>query len=110
MLHLDLKPENILISCDDFLSPECAVVNLIDYGLSLCYQNPDKTHIVKNKKMNFRGNILFASKNAFKSKSQSRRDDIISTFYLLLYNVEGGSYWLEQHFESKNNDFYRNIE
>jgi hypothetical protein len=38
---------------------------------------------------NFKGNLIFGSKNAFKGHSLSRRDDLISLAYLLVYLVDG---------------------
>jgi hypothetical protein len=37
----------------------------------------------------FQGNLIFASKNAFKLNTLSRRDDLISLVYFLLYLVDG---------------------
>jgi hypothetical protein len=37
----------------------------------------------------FFGNFLFASVNAFRFKTQSRRDDLISLCYMLVYMVDG---------------------
>ena len=34
---------------------------------------------------NFKGNMLFSSKNAFTGQTLSRRDDIISLVYLLVF-------------------------
>ena len=37
----------------------------------------------------FKGNLLFQSKNAFEGKTLSRRDDIISLIYLLVFLING---------------------
>ena len=37
----------------------------------------------------FKGNLVFGSKNAFKGQTLSRRDDLISLAYLILYFVDG---------------------
>ena len=37
----------------------------------------------------FKGNLVFSSKNAFKGQSLSRRDDLISLGYLLIYIMDG---------------------
>lgn len=48
----------------------------------------------------FSGNMIFASKNAFNMQTQSRRDDLISLCYFLLYLVDGDLAFLEQNSES----------
>ena len=45
-------------------------------------------HIPFEKK-DFQGNLAFSSLNAFNETSLSRRDDLISLFYLLIYLVTG---------------------
>ena len=37
----------------------------------------------------FKGNLIFGSKNAFRGQRLSRRDDLISLAYLLIYIVDG---------------------
>jgi hypothetical protein len=44
--------------------------------------------------------MIFASKNAFNMQTQSRRDDLISLCYFLLYLVDGDLAFLEQNSES----------
>lgn len=41
------------------------------------------------------GNLLFASKNAFLRLEQSRRDDLISMFYLMAFLISGRVAWHE---------------
>lgn len=51
------------------------------------YLKADGSHIAKEaeQKQQFNGNFLFASLNACRGNIQSRRDDIESVFYLLVY-------------------------
>jgi hypothetical protein len=37
----------------------------------------------------FKGNVVFASKNLFNLNTPSRRDDLISLCYLMLYMMDG---------------------
>ena len=68
-LHLDIKLDNILIS-------QTNEVVLIDYGQARKFKLPDGTHCPDTGEMEW-GNVHFASPNAFKDQTLSRRDDII---------------------------------
>ncbi len=48
-------------------------------------------HIKKEQVDAFRGNVAFASLNQMKFFSTSRRDDLISLFYFLVYLLKQGS-------------------
>ena len=67
-------------------------VNLIDFGLATPYLKDDgKTHVKKTLVNNFQGNIVFSSINQLKFYRTSRRDDIISIFYILVYLLKRGN-------------------
>ena len=83
-IHNDIKLENVLVGRDD---PQD--IHLIDYGLATQYRDKNGQHIVKKKLHSFRGNLLFASLNSCRGFNQSRRDDIESAFYLLVYLLNG---------------------
>jgi len=57
--------------------------------LSRKFIGADGTHIKNSKVQYFEGNLVFASKNAFNLQTLSRRDDVISLAYLLIYLLEG---------------------
>lgn len=81
LVHNDLKLENIVIGVD-----EPGKIFLIDFGLTSKYIDGEKgTHIVKEYIRNFSGNFLFASLNSCRGFNKSRRDDIESLFYVLIY-------------------------
>ena len=50
----------------------------------------------------FKGNIIFSSKNAFSGYTLSRRDDVISLMYLLLYLVDSKLPWLDNDAPASN--------
>jgi hypothetical protein len=66
---------------------------LIDFGYAQRYWEADK-HIEPDKHKGFVGNFAFASHNAFKPISQSRRDDFVSICYLLVYLFNGEPNWM----------------
>ena len=89
----DLKPENIMINTNGDLDAEPEVY-LIDFGFADKYTQEDsKTHIDAGSQTEmFEGNLLFASLNQMNFMRTSRRDDIISVFYLMMYLINGSSF------------------
>jgi serine/threonine protein kinase len=79
-LHNDIKLENIIIGRED---PQD--IFLIDFGLSKRYFDENGQHIEKKQLNRFSGNLLFASLNSCRGFCKSRRDDIESAFYILVY-------------------------
>ena len=63
-------------------------IKLIDFGVARPYLDNDGNHI-KMSDSTFTGNIIFSSKNGMANKSLSRRDDLISLTYVLLYLLQG---------------------
>jgi hypothetical protein len=61
-------------------------MHLIDYGSSQSFLDEQGVHIPKSiEELKPERNIVFASKNYFNGTTLSRRDDIISIVYNLLY-------------------------
>ena len=100
-IYNDLKPDNICvgdfeISENEKLEDNLSKIKIIDFGLATPYLktiiNKDGVeeiiHIKKERK-HFQGNFAFSSKNAFREITLSRRDDLISLAYLLVYFSTG---------------------
>ena len=67
-------------------------VNIIDFGFVCPYVDHESNeHLEKVQLDIFRGNMVFSSINQLKFHSTSRRDDLISLFYLLVYLMKGGN-------------------
>ena len=78
LTYNDLKPENVMITKS---SQNKIRVNLIDFGFADKY-----TNISENEQVDFfRGNMLFASIRQLKFYRTSRKDDMISLCYLLIF-------------------------
>ena len=74
----DMKPDNIMVN------RKTGAVTLIDFGFASPYLNKDGTHIQDNEtNEDFHGNIIFASYDQMNFFKTSRKDDIISIFYML---------------------------
>ena len=83
-LHNDVKPDNIVIGNDD---PD--KIYLIDFGISTRYLDCHGNHLKKKDTKRFRGSFLFASLSVSQGYSPSRRDDIQSAFFVLIYLLNG---------------------
>jgi serine/threonine protein kinase len=93
-IHNDLKPNNILI---DNKRKEKLI--LIDFGVSRPYLDSDGQHVSEGKTP-FQGNVLFCSANSMRLRTLSRRDDLISLAYNMIYLVTGNlSYLLNRNTE-----------
>ena len=89
IIYRDIKPENFLLGIND---PN--VIYIIDFGLCKQYRS-SKTgkHILPKISTKFNGNFKFSSSNAIKGKESSRRDDIISLGYMLIYLIKKELPW-----------------
>ena len=70
---------------------ECLNINVIEFGCATSFIDYDSyEHIKKGTQESFRGNMEHASLNKMKFHKTSRRDDLISLFYLLIFLLNGG--------------------
>ena len=81
-VHRDIKPENFLMG----LGKKSHMVHIIDFGLAKRYRD-SKTHqhIQYKENKNLTGTARYASVNAHLGIEQSRRDDLESIGYVLVY-------------------------
>jgi serine/threonine protein kinase len=86
-IHCDIKPDNILIGNYTNDNKAMNVLYLIDYGISQKYLSDSGKHHEMKHRVAFKGNVIFSSKNAFAGKTLSRRDDIISLAYFLIFCI-----------------------
>ena len=80
-------------------------IYLIDFGLCTDYIDKDGDHITFEKRHKFYGNVALASKHAMNFNAVSRRDDMISLTYLLIYLVQGTLSFLENTNMPKKDQF-----
>ena len=93
MLHRDIKPDNFMLDRNK-------TVCLIDFGLCKRYDY-DGSHIEEKQITSIIGSVNFVSLNIHKGIEPSRRDDVESCIYIILYLLLNGELsWFK---EKENN-------
>ena len=121
IIHRDLKPENLLVT----KNIRDGLIYLIDYGLSKKYKDvKNDIHIPFRNDRPLTGTLRYISINTHKGFEQSRRDDIESACYIIIYFLNGKLNWdgikcktkeekiqkiMEKKEEFKNNKEYKNL-
>ena len=84
IIHRDIKPDCFLLGQNS----ESSTIYIIDFGLSKFYKENNK-HIPFAKNKNLVGNIMYSSISSLQGIEKSRRDDIESLGYILVYFLKG---------------------
>ena len=97
-LHRDIKPENFVIG----LNEKSNLIHIIDFGLSKRYKDKNSgQHIPYRENRHLIGTARYASINAHLGIEQSRRDDIESIGYMLVYFYLGRLPWQNKQDKGK---------
>ena len=88
LVHRDVKPDNFLLGLNDRKNQ----LNIIDFGFCKTYIHNEK-HIICKKTSNIIGSITYASVNSHNCIELSRRDDLESLGYILIYLYLGNLDW-----------------
>lgn len=86
IIHRDLKPENFLVQGEKDMM-------LIDFGLSKRYVDHRGRHIPRTENKPFRGTLRYCSINMHLGVENSRRDDLESLGYVIIYFCKGKLPW-----------------
>ena len=99
LIHRDIKPENFLIGKSN---PN--TIYLTEFGLCSKYcSSKTGKHILPGFRGTFTGTLKYSSANAQRGNQQSRRDDMESLGYTLLFFMKGKLPWqnLNKNFKEK---------
>jgi serine/threonine protein kinase len=90
LLHRDIKPDNFLFGLRD----ETNKLYLIDFGFCKRYEYNGR-HIQQKSISSIVGSLNFVSLNIHNGLEPSRRDDIESCIYIILYMYTGYLEWIK---------------
>ncbi|KAI6016812.1 kinase-like domain-containing protein, partial [Pisolithus microcarpus] len=89
-IHHHIKPSHLLCG----YGAKQDSLYLVNFALACAYRHPGTHHHIPNKKqLTFSGTPAFASIRALRGREQSRRDDLESLAYVLMYLLCGSVPW-----------------
>lgn len=107
LIHRDIKPDNFLFGLDANGSVNTEKIYLIDFGFCKTYKTVDGGHINEKSLTRIIGTPNYISINVHNLRQPSRRDDIESTIYVMIYmmfgSLEWQSYSIDKIIELKEN-------
>jgi len=103
-LHRDIKPENLLTGPGGLDGRE---VFLVDYGLCKRFRMQTHDHIPYREGKRLTGTVRYASIHTHLGEEQSRRDDLESLGYVMVYLIKRKLPWMNAGGASKKEQHER---
>ena len=106
-LHRDVKPDNFIMG----IGPNSKFLYMCDFGFCKTYRDPNTlAHHPMKKGGGITGTARFASIHTLDGYTQSRRDDLESLGYVIIYLAKGTLPWANIKSENKNELYNRIVE
>lgn len=106
-IHRDIKPDNFLMG----LNNQSNIVYLIDFGLAKKYRDGKTYHHIPYKEnKTLTGTARYASINSHLGIEHSRRDDLESIGYVLIYFSKRMLPWQKMKGASKQEKYHKIME
>lgn len=98
-IHRDIKPKNFVLG----IGKRCHIIHMIDFGLAKRFKDlKSGEHIGFRANKPFIGSSSYASLNTHKTIEQSRRDDLESFAFTLIYFLKGSLPWRNTKVQNKD--------
>jgi serine/threonine protein kinase len=101
-IHRDIKPDNFVIGTQNNKNK----LYCIDFGIAKKFMRGEK-HISFKTDLKFCGTARYSSISAHKGNEQSRKDDLESIGYLLIYLYKGSLPWMSIKTKDKKERYRR---
>lgn len=104
-IHRDIKPDNFLTGLAEDGASNTPQLYLIDFGLAKRYKSPDRVHLKQTTGKSIVGTARYSSINSHLGIELSRRDDLESLGYMMIYFVKGKLPWQGIPAENKHDKY-----